>query len=249
MDFRAALLEQTDRFADQIAAGDPAAPVPSCPGWTLRDLAEHIGGGHRWAAQIIADRRAQPLERGDVRDGRRPEDPDAADAWLRAGAGAIIAALDRVGSDARVWTFTGPRPAGFWARRRLHEVVVHCFDAALATGTAIDMPPELCADTISEWIDLALLNRRGPVALDRGRSIHLHANDGELGPTGEWTIVHDDQGLEWAHDHRKGTVALRGPATGLLLALTRRATAAEAGVEIFGDTTVWDGWLDRTPFG
>lgn len=249
MDFRAALLEQTDSFADLIAAGDPAAPVPTCPGWTLRQLGDHVGGGHRWAAQIIAERRTQALERRDVREGTPPEDPDAADAWLRAGARAIVDALDRVGSDARVWTFTGPRAAGFWVRRRLHEVVVHRFDAALATGTAIEVPAELAADTISEWIDLALQNRRGPVALDPDRSIHLHATDDQLGPTGEWTVAHDDQGLEWAHDHRKSTVALRGPATGLLLALTRRAPAAESGVEIFGDTTVWDTWLERTPFG
>jgi hypothetical protein len=44
-------------------------------------------------------------------------------------------------------------------------------------------------------------------------------------------------------------VALRGPATDLLLAITRRVTAADAGVEVFGDPDVWDGWLERTPFG
>ena len=43
-------------------------------------------------------------------------------------------------------------------------------------------------------------------------------------------------------------VALRGPAKDLLLALVRRRTAAEAGIEVFGDTAVWDGWLERTPF-
>lgn len=249
MDLRATLLEQTDRFADLIAAGDPDTPVPTCPGWTLRDLGEHVGGGHRWAAQIIAERRSRALERRDVRDGRPPEDPDAADAWLRQSAQSILDAVDRVGSDARVWTFTGPRAAGFWIRRRLHEAVVHRFDAALAVGTQVELPPELAADTISEWIDLVSQNRRAPVALDQGQSLHLHATDDRLGPTGEWTIVHDDQGVEWFHDHRKSAVALRGPATGLLLAITRRTPAAESGVEILGDAGVWDAWLERTPFG
>jgi hypothetical protein len=65
---------------------------------------------------------------------------------------------------------------------------------------------------------------------------------------GEWTIVNDEDGVAWSHDHGKGDVALRGPANDLLLAIVRRRTAAELGIEVFGDTTVWDGWLERTPF-
>lgn len=34
----------------------------------------------------------------------------------------------------------------------------------------------------------------------------------------------------------------------LLLAATRRGAAADLGLEVFGDTAVWDAWLDRTPF-
>jgi len=28
----------------------------------------------------------------------------------------------------------------------------------------------------------------------------------------------------------------------------RRQTATEGGLEVFGDTAIWDGWLGRTPF-
>ena len=69
-----------------------------------------------------------------------------------------------------------------------------------------------------------------------------------LGPTGEWTIINDEDGVGWSHEHGKGDVALRGPAKDLLLAIVRRRTAAEAGIEVFGDTAVWDSWLERTPF-
>ena len=41
---------------------------------------------------------------------------------------------------------------------------------------------------------------------------------------------------------------MRGSATNLLLALTRRGTVADLGLEIFGDTAVWDQWLEHTPF-
>ncbi|MDG4663247.1 maleylpyruvate isomerase family mycothiol-dependent enzyme [Mycobacterium sp. 236(2023)] len=247
MDFRAALLEQTRAFGDLIRSGDPSTPVPTCGEWTLKHLFRHVGRGNRWAAQIIAERRNQPLDPRDVRDGRPPEDLDASIEWLNAGAQLIIDAVDRVGSD-RVWTFTGPRPAGWWIRRRVHEVAVHRLDAALALGREVELPTDLAADGLSEWIELATVDKSRAPALELGQSVHLHATEEQLGPTGEWTILHDDEGVSWSHSHGKGSVALRGPVNGLLLATVRRKAAADAGLEVFGDETVWDGWLERTPF-
>jgi uncharacterized protein (TIGR03083 family) len=247
MDFRAALLEQTRAFGDLIRSGDPATPVHTCGDWTLKQLFRHVGRGNRWAAQIISEHRNQPLDPRDVRDGRPPEDPDAAVDWLNRGAQLVVDAVERVGSE-RVWTFVGPRPAGWWVRRRVHETAVHRVDAALALGAELELPVELAADCLSEWIELATVDKRRSPALDHGQSIHLHATEQELGPTGEWTIVHDDDGLWWARTHGKGDVALRGPVNSLLLATVRRKTAEQAGLEVFGDTAVWDAWLERTPF-
>ncbi len=248
MDFRASLLEQTRAFGDLIRSADLATPVPTCGDWTLRQLFRHLGRGHLWAAQIIGERRSQPLDPRDVLGGRPPEDPGAAIDWLNDGAQAVIDAVDHVGSDARVWTFLGPRPAGWWVRRRLHEATVHRADAALALGAEFDLSPELAADALTEWIDRICVDTRRPAALDRGQSIHLHATDDRLGPTGEWSIVHDEEGMWWSHTHGKGSVAVRGPAKELLLAAVRRRTVADVGLEVFGDATVWDGWLDRTPY-
>lgn len=214
----------------------------------MRHLFRHVGRGNLWAAQIISEHRSQPLDPKDVRGGRPPDDRDAAINWLNDGAQAVIDAVDRVGSDARVWTFLGARPAGWWIRRRLHEATVHRADAALALGAEFELSPELAADALTEWIDRACVDTRHPAALDRGQSIHLHATDERLGPTGEWSIVHDEDGVSWSRTHGKGSVALRGPAKELLLATVRRRTAADAGLEVFGDTTVWDAWLDRTPY-
>jgi uncharacterized protein (TIGR03083 family) len=249
VDFRAALLDQTRDFGELIGSADPSTPVPTCPDWTLRQLFRHVGRGNRWAAQIIADRRTEPLDPRDVREGKPPDDPDAAIDWLNSGVQLIIDSVDRFGSDARVWTFLGPRPAGWWIRRRLHEATVHRADAALAVGKPFDLSPELAADAISEWVELMTVqaNPQSP-PLPRGQTIHLHATDEVLGPVGEWTIVNDEDGVGWSHDHGKGDVALRAPAIDLLLAIVRRRTAAELGVEVFGDTAVWDGWLERTPF-
>jgi hypothetical protein len=38
----------------RIIDGDLERPVPTCPGWTFRQLATHVGRGHRWAAQIVS---------------------------------------------------------------------------------------------------------------------------------------------------------------------------------------------------
>jgi uncharacterized protein (TIGR03083 family) len=249
VDFRAALLDQTLDFGELIRSTDPSTPVPTCPGWTLKQLFRHVGRGNRWAAQIIADHRTQPLDPRDVREGKPPDDPDTAIDWLNVGAARIVDAVDRAGPETRVWTFLGPRPCGWWIRRRLHEVTVHRADAALALGRNYDLSPELAADGISEWIELMTVQAKPQAPpLSRGQTLHLHATDDGLGPSGEWTIVNDEEGVGWSHEHGKGDVALRGPANDLFLAIVRRRTAAEAGVEVFGDTAVWDRWLEYTPF-
>lgn len=223
--------------------------MPTCPGWTLTHLFRHVGRGNRWAAQIVDERRAYPLDPREVHDGKPPEDLDAAIDWLNGGAQLLIDAVDRHGGDARVWTFLGPRPAGWWVRRRVHEATVHRADAALALGVDYAIGAELAADAVSEWIELAIAAAKGkPAPLSRGQSVHLHADDDGLGPTGEWTILNDEDGLWWSHNHHKASVGLRGPAKQLLLAITKRRTSAEAGLEVFGDTAVWDGWLERTAF-
>ena len=89
--------------------------------------------------------------------------------------------------------------------------------------------------------------RRRTLPLDGGDTLHLHATDPGLGEAGEWTIRVDDGGIAWSHEHGKGTVALRGGATELLLAILRRVSIADTGIELFGDDAVWQNWLDRTP--
>jgi uncharacterized protein (TIGR03083 family) len=248
VDFRATLLAETQALGDVIRAADPGTPVPTCPGWNMNQLLKHVGRGHRWAAQIVAERRLEPPDPRQVRDGKPPEDPDAATDWLNAGAQLVINAVDHVGADARVWTFTGPRPAGWWIRRRAHEATVHRADAVLASGGEFEVSAEVASDAVSEWIDMATQSRSQPRPLARGLTLHLHATDDGLGPTGEWTITHDEDGLDWSHSHAKGEAAVRGPASDLLLALTRRRSAADAGIEVFGDAGVWDTWLGNTSF-
>jgi uncharacterized protein (TIGR03083 family) len=249
VDVRAALIEETAAFGELIRGGDPATPVPTCPEWTLHQLFKHVGRGNRWAAQIVADRRDTALDPREVRDGKPPDDRDAAIDWLNAGAQLICDSVDDAGAHTAVWTFIGPRPAQWWIRRRLHEATVHRADAAIALGTDFQLPPDLAADGIDEWLERVAIEGTGEAApLDAGRTLHLHATDDGLAAAGEWTITGTDDGIAWSHEHGKGDAAVRGSAQDLLLAVVRRRSIADGGLELFGDTAVWDGWLNRTPF-
>ena len=148
--------------------------MPTCPGWTFRQLATHLGRGHRWAAQIVATRATEPIPMREVADGKLPADPARHAQWLNAGAGQVIEVITAAGSDP-VWTFTGMRPASFWARRRAHEAAVHLADAQLAAGRDVDLAPEVAADGVDERLTIIAAAPRAPPA----RHVHRPGNCAE----------------------------------------------------------------------
>ena len=85
----------------RIIDGDLERPVPTCPGWTFRQLATHVGRGHRWAAQIVAARATAPIPMREVADGKLPEDPARHAQWLNAGASQVIEAVTAAGGAPR----------------------------------------------------------------------------------------------------------------------------------------------------
>lgn len=250
MDYAAALIEQNRLLGELVRDAEPSSPVPTCPGWTLRQLIRHVGRGHRWAAQMVTDRMDSVLDPRSVRDGKPPADPQGELEWLHASARAVVEAVESAPAGTQVWTFIGPRPAHWWVRRRLHEETVHRADAALALGVRYELAPALAADGISESLDLLAAQPPGdrPAPLDDGGSLHLHATDDGLGAAGEWMIYGSDGRVSWEHGHAKGAAAARGRAEDLLVALMRRRAAGDVGVEIVGDQSVWTTWLDRTQF-
>ncbi len=238
----------------RIIGGDLGRPVPTCPGWTFRQLATHLGRGHRWAAQIVATRATAPVPIREVADGKLPEDPALHTLWLTAGADQVIEAVTAAGSDL-VWTMTGMRPASFWARRRAHEAAVHLADAQLAAGRDVDLAPDLAADGVDEWLGLIAAGTgdgtdpaRARELRGDGQSLHFHATDAGLSGTGEWLVTRTPAGITVQRGHGKADVAVRGPAAGLLLVLTRRLPPSAPGIEILGEQALLTHWLQHTPF-
>jgi len=250
VDYAAAFLDENRAFAELFRDVDGSRPVPTCPGWSLSQLLRHVGRGDRWAAQIVRDRLDQPLDPRAVEGGKPPPDPADAISWLHGGAQRLVDAVELSGVETPVWTFLGPRPANWWIRRRLHETAVHRADAAIATGGGFTLEASIAADGITEWLERVAIqagSEGAALPLAYGNTLHLHATDPGLGEAGEWTVGVEGSGITWSQEHGKGSVALRGGATELLLAMTRRVSVADTGIEFFGDDAVWQNWLDRTP--
>ncbi|MBN9110671.1 MAG: maleylpyruvate isomerase family mycothiol-dependent enzyme [Pseudonocardia sp.] len=244
------LFEENVLFADLVRDSDPDLPVPTCPEWTMRKLGAHVGRGDRWAAAIVATRATEAVDPRTVADGKAPLPADEFGAWMRGGVAALAEAVENVGADTPVWTFTGPKPAAWWLRRRLHEQTVHRADAAIAVGASFDIAPVLAADGLSEWLDL-LTERpgRGGPMLSDGATMHLHSHDADgLGSAGEWVVRPDGDSISWGHGHEKSTVAVRGSAADLLLTILRRLDAEDPRVEVLGDKSVLTSFLGVTPF-
>jgi len=248
VDYAAALIEQNRLLADVVLAGDPATPVPTCPGWTLLQLLRHVGRGDRWAAQIIRKRPTGYLDPRQVPDGRPPDSPAGARDWLIESARTVLDAVDEAGSDTVVWTFLGPRPARWWIRRRLHEATVHRADATLATGGSYTLSADLSADGIDEWLDrLEVELAAAPTAaIDEAATIALHATNLDE-DSGSWHIRGLQSGIAWNRGNAAAPAQTRliGNATELFLALVRRSNVDSTQLE--GDADVWRQWLAGTP--
>jgi uncharacterized protein (TIGR03083 family) len=240
-----------DRFASLVGSADPRTPVPTTPEWDLARLAAHVGGSFRWVTTIIDTRATSPIRYRDSRGRPEPEDPTELPDWLREGAAELGAAIRAIGPETTVWTWAGgSAPAAFWLQRMTYEVVVHTADAALALGQPVVVEADLAAAGIDEWLGIVPFVRewRGTELIDVGRSIHVHATDGDLGPSGEWLLGGTAEGLAWEHGHDKADVAVRGHAGSLFLLLNRRLSADDPRFEVYGDRSVLDTWLAGTAF-
>lgn len=132
----AALGTEGTRLADLAAKTGLDAPVPTCPGWLVRDLVLHTGQVHRWATAHIADGLREPMNDAESRAvwGPDPSDAELVD-WFRVGHRRLVATLEQAPDDLECWSFLpAPSPRAFWARRQAHETAIHRADAESAAG-------------------------------------------------------------------------------------------------------------------
>jgi uncharacterized protein (TIGR03083 family) len=238
----AAAERELDELLAALTAGPLSAPVPTCPGWTAADLAEHVG----WFCMRWRDH----LRGGGYEDRVGPEDvtvPDGDDvlAWVHGWGDEMLADLRAAPADAAVWTwFPTDQTAGFVARRCASELAIHRYDAQSARGTCAPIAPELAVDGIEEIVD-ALATVRYRPGEGHGETLHLHGTDDPADTGGtvlhaEWLLRLEPDRLVATREHAKGDLALRASASDLELLLYGRPPLGP--VQRFGDEAILDLW-------
>lgn len=161
------------------------APVPTCPGWTVRDLVVHLGVVQRWARAILTGQ--DPLRARDAHmahEAQATATPDLLD-WLDEGAVELLNALAVAPDDLEVMFFleNAPPPRRAWARRQCHEAMMHAVDAMSAR---LGRPPRadqlwfssaLALDGIDELLRGFLPRARSDLRSPHPRSVAIHARD------------------------------------------------------------------------
>jgi uncharacterized protein (TIGR03083 family) len=220
----AALRAEGDAFRAALHGGTPLdAPVPSCPGWSLGDLAWHLSlvysyvTGHvtRGVLDKPEPRRTDPL----------PEGVDPVTAWTDSFT-ELVATLDAVDPERPAWNFAPQaKKASFWHRRMAHETTIHRWDAQMAGGLAEPIEARLASDNVTEVLDTWLPSGRRGGPVDRAGMIALHATDVDqvwyVRLRGAGIALLDTDTLLDSDDHHERATA-SGRASDLALALWGR---------------------------
>ncbi len=222
--------------AAAVAAG-PEAPVPTCPGWTVRDLVDHVGRTHAWSLRALHT----PVDGDRPQFEDRPADWDQLLDWWDKKFAELADALAFATSNTPAWTFVGPKTFAFWSRRQSHETAIHRLDAEHALHGG-DVPSllfdvEFAADGVDEYLTRVLVHvaRRTPIeregrvlfhAADAGRAWEVRLTPGEPPEVGPITDSATDE---------DATVA------GTADALYRAAWGRPSGAITSGDRSLLDG--------
>ncbi|MEU4738828.1 maleylpyruvate isomerase family mycothiol-dependent enzyme [Actinosynnema sp. NPDC023658] len=168
-----AVVEEYSGFFTEAVEGNLAAPVPSCPGWTVDDLVAHLAEVQAWWTAVVLAKGAYPDEEA----ARRASDtgPDRVEGWREISARYVAVQheyLRHAGPDAPVWVWwndEGRDTAAALASRQAHEAVVHCWDAQRAADKVKPIPAELAADGVDEFLERFLHGEEwtaGPAVLE-----------------------------------------------------------------------------------
>jgi uncharacterized protein (TIGR03083 family) len=187
----AILAEEGARFLRSARSQDLAAPVPNCPGWTLRDLVAHLGLVHRWVTRVVREERRTGPDRVELRSLEDPDPADGAGLLERAHAAhaELVRALETAEPDLACWTvWPATSPRSFWIRRQAFETLVHRVDAQNAAAARPDdgtgLAPLVAADGVDEMVCGFIHRYADHLRTEEATTIGLHAAD----TGGRWWI-------------------------------------------------------------
>ncbi|KJK33313.1 hypothetical protein UK23_46630 [Lentzea aerocolonigenes] len=226
--------ERSAAFRDAIATAPSLdAQVPTCPAWTLRDLAHHIGTGrYVWAATVAAGP-ATAKATPDIP--AAPEDRDALVAWLADAAAQLLHALRESGPDRECWVgwvkAQSPRTTGAVARHQVQEIAVHTYDAQLTVGDPQPLPDEVALDGVDEFL-LTCVSTTSAWPHEPA-TLQYHVPEGR-----SWSIRFDADGARIGPVEGEADASATATASDFVLWFYGRAEPAE--MKLDGDARVID---------
>ena len=241
-DHLAHLRSESARFHAAVASLDPSTLVPTCPDWTVADLAWHITEGQHFWATLIDERRT------DLAGYERPDRPGDHDTLLALGPATTARLVDLLATtddDVSVWTWHDTNhTVGFVRRRQAHEALIHRLDAETAAGTRTPIDPELATDGVLEGLEWifgglpiwASIETPGPTGLlsttDTGATWHVEVPRwGGVNP--ESGTTYRDEPTVLVRDGGEPGFRVRASAADLDAWLWRRPTVGP--IEVSGD--------------
>jgi uncharacterized protein (TIGR03083 family) len=242
-EYLTAIRRESDALAAAAQRGlEPA--VPSCPGWTVRDVVGHTGAVHRQKEQIVRERWTD--------GGPDLVEPPATDLieWFLAGSGMLLETLADTNPLIPVYSWYPPdQSVGFWCRRMAHETAIHRVDAELGHGIVNPVEPALASDGIDEVLTVMIEGYpewATPTATDETLRIECTDQPGSwsmrfitwsgAGPE-SGTVYRDQPGIVLDESARAASV-IRGSACDLDLFLWGRAQKGR--LALVGDTSLVD---------
>jgi uncharacterized protein (TIGR03083 family) len=213
-----ALEHEAERFVTVAGGAGPSTPIPTCPEWTMSDLAGHVGLLYRWSSHLVRTRAPARVPAGEV--AQRPD--DGVVEWMHEGVTPMLTTFRTTDPDARVWGWGADRHARFWPRRMLFETVIHRADAELARGISPEIDAEVATDGMDELLaNFAHAGYFAPGLADlrgSGESITFAAVDVD----DAWRIRLFEGGYVWDWARVPGTASIRGRVADLLLLVYNR---------------------------
>ncbi len=153
LDYVDALRSESARFSDLTRSVDPAAPVPSCPGWSAADLLWHLAEVQHFWATIVEGLLASPES---IPELTRPGEESLGDLFASQSS-RLVAALTGRSSTDECWSWHDTGHNVGWVRRRqAHEALIHRVDAELTAGNDPVVGEALAADGVDEVLSTFL---------------------------------------------------------------------------------------------
>ena len=239
-----ALTIEVARFANVMSSLALDEDVPTCPGWTVVDLAEHLGVIHRWAEELVRLRSPDRLARESLanRD-------DVSPAWIESGGRTRVATLLAADPNERMWAWGLDQRVRFWSRRQLHETLVHRMDLDLAAHAIPWAEPAISLDAVDEYLtNIEKVAKNSPErSLLRGHGEKLAFRDGDAGSL--WSITLGEDGFSVSNNEDHFDAELVTSPINLLLVILGRRDLEQEEVEVIGDRSLVEFWLAHSAFG